>query len=114
MEWLSGAKKNIVKAITLFQQGANLGHPEALLHLARAYREGLGVEKDDVKATALFHRIINLPNCSIFLYGNALGELTRAYMEGLRVPEDNAKMKQHLNATLSNLNRLESIYHGRD
>ncbi|MDE6001114.1 MAG: SEL1-like repeat protein, partial [Clostridia bacterium] len=46
----SGVKKDLQKAIVLFENAAKCGDPEAYLYLARAYENGEGKENDYAKA----------------------------------------------------------------
>ncbi len=46
-------------AVTLYRQAAELGYPEGLYNLGRAYRDGLGeLKQDDAKAHEYFERAI--------------------------------------------------------
>jgi len=57
----SGVKQDSVKAYSLNQRAASGKEPEAILAVARAHRDGLGVSVDPVASYAWFTVAMNFP-----------------------------------------------------
>lgn len=60
--WLYEEQGNRARALALFQQGAELRYPPSVCHLGYIFWRGLGVEKDPVKARALFEQAVAAGN----------------------------------------------------
>lgn len=62
----SGDENDISKAIELYKCTSTIGDGNALLHLSQLYREGIGLEKDLLKATKLAKSSLRYGNINAF------------------------------------------------
>ena len=70
-----GLKKNSKEAVKLYEQAAQLGHPEAAGRLGKMHLEGDGVKKNPTQAKRYLGLSANLGStAALFLLGNLLRE----------------------------------------
>jgi len=65
----NGFPKDEAESFKWFKQAAESGHPESMVHVARAYRDGLGTQKDVQAAIFWYQKLIALPAKDIVLWG---------------------------------------------
>ncbi len=51
-----GVARDVVKALSMLQDAAEMGHPKAQFDLAQMYAQGSGVDKDTDKAVKWYRR----------------------------------------------------------
>ena len=94
MERGLGLAQDLVKAISLYRQAAELNHPEALQRLGLLYLHGRGVPKDVVIAASLVSRAAELG------FGAGHLQLGRLLEKGIGVQRDLQKARAHYEKAL--------------
>jgi tetratricopeptide (TPR) repeat protein len=102
----TGVKRDVNKAVELFNQAIKFEVSEAMNQLANVYNAGKGVKKDYAKAIELYNQAIKLNDAY------AMHNLATMYAEGKGIRQDYKKaMELYINAykTDKEVNVLEGI-----
>jgi len=80
-----GVEKSGREAFRWFERAAELGHPEAILHLGTCYASGLGTAVDQVKAAAEYRKAAEAG------FPLAMGFLGKCYEDGAGVEKNDSE-----------------------
>ncbi|KAH3714114.1 calmodulin-dependent protein kinase [Pelomyxa schiedti] len=82
---VGGVKKDIHKAVTLYQRAADAGHATAMFNLACCIYGGNGVDKDINKSVRLWQTAVDAGHCA------SMNSLACCYLNGIGVDQDHTK-----------------------
>ncbi|KAH3723145.1 calmodulin-dependent protein kinase [Pelomyxa schiedti] len=82
---VGGVKKDIHKAVTLYQRAADAGHATAMFNFGSCFYHGKSVDKDINKAVRLWQTAFDAGQCT------SMNNLACCYLNGIGVDQDHTK-----------------------